>query len=110
MDWKQLQALIYNALVIPDIVYYTDSHITAAADANYLPYVGERLPFAPYFSWSWNMRYEQPFSSNLRGYAQFDVAHKGDMWNELTPKDKNINLPRILQPDYTIAEIFNRKV
>jgi len=56
------------------------------------------------------MRYEQPFSSNLRGYAQFDVAHKGDMWNELTPKDKNINLPRILQPDYTIAEIFNRKV
>jgi iron complex outermembrane receptor protein len=32
---------------------YTDSRVTSAADVNYLPYVNERLPFAPYFSWSW---------------------------------------------------------
>jgi iron complex outermembrane receptor protein len=84
---------------------YTDSRVTSAADPNYLPYVGERLPFAPYFSWSWNARYEHPLGSYLRGYAQFDMAHKGDMWNGLNPNDKNTGLPRILQPDYSLANL-----
>jgi iron complex outermembrane receptor protein len=84
---------------------YTDSRVTAASDSHYLTYVGERLPFAPYFSWSWNARYEHPLGGNLRGYAQFDMAHKGDMWNGLNPNDKNTGLPRILQPDYTLANL-----
>jgi iron complex outermembrane recepter protein len=84
---------------------YTDSRVTSAADANYLSYVNERLPFAPYFSWSWNARYEHPLGSYLRGYAQFDMAHKGDMWNGLNPEDKNTGLPRILQPSYTISNL-----
>jgi outer membrane receptor protein involved in Fe transport len=27
------------------------------------------------------------------------------MWNALNPEDKNLNLPRILQPAYTLADI-----
>jgi len=84
---------------------YTDSRVTSAATAAYDSYVNERLPFAPYFSWSWNARFEHPLSSELRGYAQFDMAHKGDMWNGLNPDDKNTGLPRILQPSYTISNI-----
>ncbi len=136
MNWKDLQALIYDALVCPSSSYninvgdariygvesnidykindnwalqasgnYTDAHVTSAVDPNYQPYVGDRLPFAPYFSWSWNARYEQPLGGNLRGYAQFDMAHKGDMWNGLNPNDKNTGLPRLLQPAYTIMNL-----
>jgi iron complex outermembrane recepter protein len=84
---------------------YTDARVTSPADVNYQAYVNERLPFAPYFSWSWNARYEHPLGGKLRGYAQFDMAHKGDMWNGLNPEDVNSGLPRILQPDYTISNL-----
>ena len=33
----------------------------------------------------------------MRGYAQLDMAHKGDMWNNINPNDKNTGLPRFLQ-------------
>ena len=136
MDWKKLQALIYDANVCAAASYninvgdariygmesnidykvndnlslqasanYTDSRVTSAADPNYLTFVNERLPFAPYFSWSWNARFEQPFASALRGYVQFDMAHKGDMWNGLSPNDRNSGLPRILQPSYTLSNL-----
>ncbi len=71
----------------------------------YDPYVNERLPFAPYFSWSWNTRYEHALSGALHGYVQFDMAHKGDMWNALNPEDKKLNMPRYLQPAYTIMNL-----
>ncbi len=58
----------------------------------------------PYFSWSWNLRYEHPLSSGLRGYAQIDVAHKGDMWNDLHVAGTH-GLPRILQPDYSFTNV-----
>jgi iron complex outermembrane recepter protein len=136
MEWKKLQALIYdpnacasssfninvgNARIygaesnvdykiddhwaLQASVNYTDSHVIEAVDPVYQPYVGERLPFAPYFSWSWNVRYEHPVGQNLRGYAQFDMAHKGDMWNALNPNDKNLGIPRILQPSYTLMNV-----
>jgi iron complex outermembrane recepter protein len=137
MDWKQLQALVYNPLVCPSSSYnvnvgqariygaesnidfkvdenwtlqaaanYTDAHLTSTLDPkDYQSYVGERLPFSPYFSWSWNARYEQGLGPQLRGYLQFDMAHKGDMWNALNPEDKNLNIPRILQPAYTIMNL-----
>jgi outer membrane receptor protein involved in Fe transport len=136
MKWKQLQALIFDALVCSSSSYninvgdariygvesnvdykvndnwsfqasgnYTDAHVTSAADPNYEAYVGERLPFAPYFSWSWNARYEHPLGGNLRGYVQYDMAQKGDMWNGLNPNDKNTGLPRILQPSYTLSNL-----
>ena len=137
MDWKKLQALIYDALVCPSSSYninvggahiygvesnvdyhanenwtlqasinYTQASVTSAATPEYDDYVGERLPFAPYFSWSWNARYEHPLGGGaLRGYAQFDMAHKGDMYNGLNPNDVNTSLPRILQPSYTIMNL-----
>src|ERR1700733_2879158 len=136
MDWKDLQALIYNALVWPSPSYninvgqariygaesnidyritddltlqasvdYTQASVTSTVTPAYQNYVGERLPFAPYFSWSWNARYEHPLQQNLRGYLQFDMAHKGDMYNGLNPNDPNTGLPRILQPSYTLMNL-----
>jgi len=136
MDWKELQALIYDALVCPSSSYnvnvgdariygaesnidyhvterltlqasvnYTQASVTSASTPAYQNYVGERLPFAPYFNWAWNARYEQPLSAELRTYLQFDMTHKGDMYNGLNPEDKNTGLPRILQPPYTLMNL-----
>ena len=63
---------------------YTDTAYHLDHNPDYQVDVGERLPFVPYFSWSWNARYEQPVGKDLRGYVQFDMAHKGDMWNAST--------------------------
>jgi outer membrane receptor protein involved in Fe transport len=136
MDWTDLQALIYNALVCSTSSYninvgdariygaesnidykinenwslqaavdYTDAHVTSAITSDYSSYVGERLPFSPYFNWSWNARYEYPLARDLRGYLQFDMAHKSDMYNGLNPDDKNTGLPRILQPGYSLMNL-----
>jgi outer membrane receptor protein involved in Fe transport len=136
MDWKQLQALIYNPLVCPSSSYninvgdariygvesnvdfklsdyltfqaavsYTDARVVSTINPSYQDYVGERLPFSPYFSWSFNLRYQHPLSHDTSGYVQFDMAHKGDMWNGLNPNDPTVNLPRILQPAYSIMNL-----
>ncbi len=84
---------------------YTDARVVAAASPSYNAYVGERLPFSPYFDWSWNARYGFALSSKLRGYVQFDMSHKGDMYNGLNPNDVTTGLPRILQPQYTIMDL-----
>src|SRR5215469_10518538 len=138
MDWKDLQALVYNALVCPSSSYnvnvgdariygvesnidyhisdyltlqasvnYTQASVVSAVSPAYAAYVGERLPFSPYFNWSWNARYQHPLSGsgNLQGYLQFDMSHKGDMYNGLNPNDVNTGLPRILQPAYTIMNL-----
>ncbi len=58
----------------------------------------------PYFSWSWNVRYEHPLGASLRGYAQFDMSHKGDMWNDLHVEGSN-GEPRVLQPAYSLMNL-----
>lgn len=83
---------------------YTDSHLISSPYPTFEPNVGERLPYVPYFSWSWNLRYEHPLTTGLRGYAQIDMAHKGDMWNDLHVAGSN-GFPRILQPSYSIANL-----
>lgn len=83
---------------------YTDSHLISSPYPTFEPNVGERLPYVPYFSWSWNLRYEHPVAAGLRGYAQIDMAHKGDMWNDLHVEGSN-GFPRILQPSYSIANL-----
>ena len=89
-------------------VSYTDSHlITVPNDPAFELFranVGERLPFVPYFNYSWNLRYEHPLTAHLRGYGQFDLAHKGDMWDDLHVVGSN-GFPRILQPSYTIMNL-----
>ncbi len=83
---------------------YTDSHLTSSPYAAFQANVGERLPFAPFFNWSWNLRYDLHLGTGLRGYAQLDMAHKGDMWNDLHVEGAN-GFPRILQPGYDIANL-----
>jgi iron complex outermembrane receptor protein len=60
---------------------------------------GERLPEAPYFNFNAIARYERPINPQLRAFTQLDVAHKGDMWNDLR-EDR-----RTLQPAYTICNV-----
>jgi iron complex outermembrane receptor protein len=83
---------------------YTDSHLISTHYATFEGNVGERLPFVPYFSYSFNVRYEHPLSSKLSGYGQFDLAHKGDMWDDLHVEGSN-GFPRMLQPSYSIMNL-----
>ena len=83
---------------------YTDSHLISSHYPTFEGNVGERLPFVAYFNYSGNLRYQHPLSGNLNGYAQFDVAHKGDMWDDLHVVGSN-GFPRILQPAYTLMNL-----
>jgi iron complex outermembrane recepter protein len=83
---------------------YNDAHLTKSPYEAFQGEVGERLPFSPYLSWSANARYQTPLSSAVKGYAQFDVANKGDMWNDLHADGAN-GFPRMLQPAYTIMNL-----
>jgi outer membrane receptor protein involved in Fe transport len=83
---------------------YTDSRVVSSQYATFQAEVGERLPFVPYFSWSANVRYQHPLGARLTGYAQFDAAHKGDMWNDLHAGGFN-GFPRMLQPAYTLMNL-----
>jgi iron complex outermembrane receptor protein len=83
---------------------YTDSHLVSSGYATFEGNVGERLPFVPYFSYSWNIRYDQPLGKDLKGYGQFDMSHKGDMWNDLHVTGSN-GFPRILQPSYSLLNL-----
>ena len=83
---------------------YTDARLVSTQYDTFQPNVGERLPYVPYFSWSWNLRYDHPLTQSLRGYAQVDMAHKGDMWDDLHVEGSN-GFPRLLQPDYSITNL-----
>jgi outer membrane receptor protein involved in Fe transport len=83
---------------------YTDSHLISSHYVTFEANVGERLPYVPYFSYSANARYEHPLSARMNGYAQFDIAHKGDMWDDLHVVGSN-GLPRMLQPAYTLMNV-----
>jgi iron complex outermembrane receptor protein len=85
---------------------YTDAELTSNTYLN--PYFevppGSRLPYAPYFNWSGNVRYQTPFAKQLVGYAQYDIAYKGDMYNNLSSETGN-GFPRFLQPPYDIMNV-----
>ncbi len=83
---------------------YTDSHLTSSPYATFQGNVGERLPFVPYFSYSMNVRYQHPLTAHLNGYLQFDMAHKGDMWNDLHVAGSN-GYGRIDQPGYSLMNV-----
>jgi outer membrane receptor protein involved in Fe transport len=83
---------------------YTDSHLTSSKYTAFQSLAGERLPFVPYLSYSWNVRYEHPLGANLTGYVQLDSAYKGDMWNDLHVGGSH-GIPRIDQPAYAITNL-----
>jgi outer membrane receptor protein involved in Fe transport len=80
---------------------YNDARITSDEYQStvYTVIPGERLPEAPYFNYNATARYERPINPQLRAYTQFDLAHKGDMWNDLREDT------RALQPAYTICNV-----
>lgn len=83
---------------------YTDSHLTSSTYPTFEANVGERLPFIAYFNWSGNIRYDHPLGTSLKWYGQFDLAHKGDMWDDLHVAGSN-GFPRMLQPPYTLMNV-----
>ena len=85
---------------------YNDSRVKTDNfyNPNFQVTPGERLPYVPYFDWSANVRYEAPVKQALHGYVQYDIAHKGDMWNDLQANGSN-GLPRVLQPGYSIMNL-----
>lgn len=87
---------------------YNDARVLTNnfANASFAVSPGERLPYDPYLSYSANARYERPFpfGGPLRWYAQYDISHKGDMWNDLQTSGSN-GLPRVLQPGYSIMNL-----
>jgi outer membrane receptor protein involved in Fe transport len=83
---------------------YTDSHLISSTYDQFKANVGERLPFVAYFNYSANIRYDHPLGTSLRWYGQFDLAHKGDMWNDLHVEGSN-GFPRMLQPAYTLMNL-----
>lgn len=85
---------------------YNDSRITSDSFANqyFVVRPGERLPYVPYFNWSGNVRYDAPLKDALHWYSQYDVAHKGDMFNSLQETGSN-GLPYVLQPGYSIMNV-----
>jgi iron complex outermembrane receptor protein len=80
---------------------YNDSRVQSNDyESSVYPVVpGERLPEAPYFNYNAVARYERRLDPALRAFVQFDVAHKGDMWNDLRED------VRTLQPAYTIGDL-----
>jgi outer membrane receptor protein involved in Fe transport len=85
---------------------YNDSHIISNTfeNASFQVTPGERLPYVPYLDFSGNARYERPLKDSLKGYVQYDIAHKGDMWNSLQTNGSN-GLPRVLQPGYSVMNL-----
>jgi iron complex outermembrane recepter protein len=97
---------ITEGLTVQASMSYDDSKITSNKFQNpdYVVFPGERLPFVAYFNASANARYERPLSAALRGYAQFDIAYKGDTWSDLRATNPN-GFARTLQPAYEISNL-----
>jgi iron complex outermembrane recepter protein len=94
-------SLSYNdSRIISDTFYSASSAAAGGFDVR----PGERLPYVPYFDWSGNIRYEAPLVDTLHWYGQYDIAHKGDMFNNLQASGSN-GLPYVLQPGYSIMNI-----
>jgi outer membrane receptor protein involved in Fe transport len=97
---------VTRGLSLQAAMSYNDSRLTSNRfeNANYVVEPGERLPYVPYMDYSANARYELPVTDGLRGYAQFDIAHKGDMWSDLRIVDRH-GFARTLQPAYEISNL-----
>ena len=94
-------SLSYNdSRIITDTYYSATSAATGGFDVR----PGERLPYVPYFDWSGNVRYEAPVKDELHWYGQYDISHKGDMFNNLQASGSN-GLPYVLQPGYSIMNL-----
>jgi len=84
---------------------YNDSELTSNSynTPSFAVVPGERLPYVPYLDFSGNARYERPLNDRFNGYVQYDIAHKGDMWNNLA--NTSNGLPRVLQPGYSVMNL-----
>ena len=76
---------VTEGLTVQFAASYNDSRLVTNTFFNpeFIVTPGERLPYVPYFSYSANARYQKLLSASLKGYFQYDIAHKGDMWSDL---------------------------
>jgi iron complex outermembrane recepter protein len=103
---SNVDVLVAEGLSVQASLSYDDSKLTSDSylNSNYIVTPGERLPYVPYFNYSANARYQRPVSASLRGYVQYDIAHKGDMWSDLRVVDPH-GFARTLQPSYEISNL-----
>ena len=80
-------SLSYNDSRIITDSYYSAASVAQGGRFDVRP--GERLPYVPYFNWSSNVRYEAPVKDSLHWYGQYDISHKGDMFNNLQASGTN---------------------
>jgi outer membrane receptor protein involved in Fe transport len=101
---SNLDYTIVEGLTTQISASYNDSHLITNTfyNPNFVVVPGERLPYVPYFSYSANLRYEKNLNASLKGYLQYDIAHKGDMWSDLRAVDPH-GFERSLQPAYDIS-------
>lgn len=97
---------IAEGLTVQLSASYNDSHLVTNTFLNpdFIVTPGERLPYVPYFSYSANARYEKSLSPSLKGFFQYDIAHKGDMWSDLRAIDTH-GFERSLQKAYDISNL-----
>jgi len=97
---------VTDGLTIQASASYNDSHLITDTynNPNFVVVPGERLPYVPYFNYSANARYERPLGDSFKGYVQYDIAHKGDMWSDLRTVSAN-GFGRSLQPAYEISNL-----
>ena len=103
---SNLDYVILDGLTVQVSGSYNDSHLISNTYQNpdYAVVPGERLPYVPYFSYSANARYEKPLGPDFKGFVQYDIAHKGDMWSDLRVSNPN-GFGRSLQPSYSISNL-----
>jgi len=101
VDYKVTQNLTLQASAS-----YNDSRLESNTfqSPRYVVDAGERLPYVAYFNYSANARYEKPIADRFKGYIQFDIAHKGDMWSDLRIVNQH-GFGRSLQPAYEISNL-----
>jgi iron complex outermembrane recepter protein len=85
---------------------YNDSHLLSNEfqSATWVVAPGERLPNVPIIAYSASVRYERMLADSLRGFAQFDDAHKGQRWSDLR-LSSNYGLGRASEPAYDVANL-----
>ncbi len=101
-----VQFKLHDQWTFDGALNYTDAELISNSYDNVYFQVppGARLPYSPYFSWSADVRYETPLGERLLAYGQYDIAYKGDMYNNLTAQTAN-GFPRVLQPPYDIMNL-----
>ncbi|HEX5207830.1 MAG TPA: TonB-dependent receptor [Steroidobacteraceae bacterium] len=106
---------ITEGLTLQATANYNDSRLTSiqpnfSGVLTQMIVPNETLPFVPYFSYSANIRYDRSLGAQLRGFLEYDIAHKGDRWSDLRALanpalGSRSGSARVIEPEYNISDV-----